>query len=87
PNYGENGMDTGNGDYRGYVYLWGSIVQQKRGYMMRNTTGPYMTNDIGFDKSYNYDNNLRFRPPPYYPVAEDSEGNIILTVSSYGQIE
>jgi len=87
PNYGENGTDTGNGDYRGYIYLWGSIVQQKRGYMMRNTTGPYMTNDIGFDKSYHYDNNLRFRPPPYYPVAEDSEGNIILTVSSYGQIE
>jgi len=83
----EDGIDTNNGDFRGNIYLWGSIVQQKRGYMMRNSNGPYMTNDIGFDKKYNYDNNLRFNPPPYYPVAEDSDGNIILTIKSYGQID
>ena len=79
-----SGIYTGNTDYRGYVNLWGSIVQQERGYMMRNSPGPYNSGDIGYDKNYNYDYNLLDNPPPYYPDQSTASGVIVLKIKSYG---
>ena len=76
------------GDYRGYVRLWGSVVQFRRGYMKRNTTGPYMTGDIGYDKDYHYDYNFSdFGPPPMYPTSSSSAGGAILIIKSYGEVD
>jgi len=57
----------GTTDYRGTIYLWGGIVQKYRGYTVRNNPGPYQTNDIGMDKNYNFDCNLKCNFPPLYP--------------------
>ena len=73
------------GDYRGYVRLWGSVVQYRRGYMKRNATGPYMTGDIGYDKDYNYDWNLQLNPPPYFPDLQSTNNSVILKMASYGE--
>ncbi len=78
------GNYTGNTDYRGFVNLWGSIVQQERGYMMRNVPGPYTSDDIGYDKNYHYDYNLLDNPPPYYPDQSTISGMIVLKIKSYG---
>ena len=60
-----------NADHRGVIRLWGGIIQEYRGYMMRGGFGfPYNGNNMGMDKKYNYDNNLFF-PPPYYPYRND----------------
>ena len=79
-----SGIYTGNTDYRGYVNLWGSIVQQERGYMMRNSPGPYNSGDIGYNKNYHYDYNLLDNPPPYYPDQSTVSGVIVLKIKSYG---
>jgi hypothetical protein len=74
-----NGLfgSTGNQDDRGTVSLWGGVVQKYRGYMKRNNPGPYPTGDIGMDKNYNYDNNLKCNDPPLYPEDIDcSDGSI-----------
>ena len=63
PRYGTGGTT----DYRGTIYLWGGIVQKYRGYTVRNNPGPYPTNDIGMDKNYNFDCNLKCNFPPLYP--------------------
>jgi len=63
-------------DERGKVYLWGGIVQNYRGYMRRNCDGPYCDNwpfNIGMDKGYNWDDNLRCVRPPLYPPAVTCE--------------
>ena len=83
-----NGLYTNTNDKRGYVNLWGSIVQQKRGYMLRNYPGPYNASPgAGYDKNYHYDWNLRFNPPPYYPDQVDVNNNVILKMASYGELE
>ena len=42
---------TGNSDIRGQMILWGSVTQNKRGYMKRNAPGPYpVSPGIGYDK-------------------------------------
>ena len=56
------------------IYLWGGIVQNFRGYMRRNCTGPYCDNgvfpfNIGMEKAYRWDDNLRCNRPPLYPPA------------------
>ena len=81
-----SGIYTGNTDYRGYVNLWGSIVQQERGYMMRNSPGPYNSWNpgIGYNKNYHYDYNLLDNPPPYYPDQSTVSGVIVLKIKSYG---
>ena len=77
--------NTGQNDIRGTVYVWGAIVQSKRGYMKRNTVGPYNASPgVGYDKDYHYDYNLKDNPPPHYPNPEDVDGNVILHMSSYG---
>ena len=84
PNY--NGVYTGTDDFRGDVNLWGSIVQYKRGYMLRNYPGPYNTSPgVGYDKNYHYDWNLRLKRPPYWPNRENEDGSVVLNMSSYGQ--
>lgn len=89
------GSYTGNEDNRGFVRVWGSIVQQERGYMMRNSpcSNPipggdcYTSGDIGYDKDYNYDYNLIDRPPPYYPDQSTVDGAIVLRLKSYGLVK
>ena len=85
PNY--NGSYTGTQDYRGDVNLWGSIVQLRRGYMLRNASGPYNVNapGVGYDKNYHYDYNLRLTPPPWFPNLESESGEVILKMASYGE--
>ena len=78
------GAYTNNQDNRGKVNLWGSIVQQERGYMMRNNPGPYTSGDIGYEKNYHYDYNLLDNPPPYYPDQSTVSGVIVLKIKSYG---
>ena len=59
---------TGGNDDRGSIFLWGGVVQKFRGYTVRNNPGPYPTGDIGFEKVYNFDCNLKCSaPPPLYP--------------------
>ena len=65
-----------NDDSRGYVYLWGGIVQSYRGYMRRNCSGPYCNNgnfpgNIGMNKDYNWDDNHRCNALPLYPERID----------------
>lgn len=57
-------------DFRGYVYLWGSIIQKYRGFMLRNSPGPYSGCEIGYHKNYHYDLNLNCNPPPHFPDVE-----------------
>jgi hypothetical protein len=59
------GITTGTSDIRGRVNLWGALVQKKRGFMRRNSPGPYsVTPGIGYNKNYHYDPNLLVSPPP-----------------------
>ena len=84
PDY--SGVYTGTNDFRGDVNLWGSIVQFKRGYMLRNYLGPYnVTPGVGYDKNYNYDYNLLVNPPPYFPDLETENSNVVLKMASYGE--
>ena len=85
PNFG--GVFTGNSDFRGTVHLYGSVVQFKRGYMKRNTPGPYPVPapGLGYDKDYHYDWNLQLKPPPYFPDLQSSDNTVILKMASYGE--
>jgi len=81
-----NGMRYGgyaNGSYleedddRGNIYLWGGFVQEYRGFMFRNQTGPYnIWPGIGMDKHYYWDDNHRCTALPLYPenIECNSEG-------------
>jgi len=81
------GGQTGNTDYRGYVTVWGGIVQKYRGYMMRNNPGPYNTGDIGMDKDYHYDKNLMCGPPPFFPSIEFENDEKSVSMAQYGAID
>ena len=80
---------TGNSDIRGQMVLWGSVTQNKRGYMKRNAPGPYpVSPGIGYDKDYHYDYNFSdFGPPPMYPTSSSSTGGAILIIKSYGELD
>ncbi len=59
------GGTTGSSDSRGNVYLWGTLVQNKRGFMRRGQPGPYESSGIGYEgKIYHYDPNFLVSPPP-----------------------
>ena len=80
---------TGNSDIRGQMILWGSVTQDKRGYMKRNAPGPYpVSPGIGYDKDYHYDYNFSdFGPPPLYPTISSLAGGAILIIKSYGEVD
>jgi len=80
---------TGQADIHGEVKLWGSVTQMKRGYMKRNYPGPYnVSPGIGYDKDYHYDYNFSdFGPPPFFPNSTDINGNAILVIKSYGEMQ
>ena len=65
--------DGSNDDDRGTITVWGGIVQDHRGYVVRNFGGnsPYSLpfGNIGYGKSYNFDCNLKCEGgfPPLYP--------------------
>ena len=79
---------TGNSDLRGYFRFWGSMSQNKRGYMKRNAPGPYnVSPGIGYDKDYHYDYNFTdFSIPPYFPPASREDGSMALVIKAYGEI-
>ncbi|NQT97266.1 MAG: hypothetical protein HQ562_05955 [Candidatus Marinimicrobia bacterium] len=78
---------TGASDLRGIVHLWGSIIQLRRGYMKRNSPGPYSAfPGVGYDKDYHFDYNLWIYPPPKFPITTDIDGGVILTMRSYNAI-
>jgi len=66
-------------DHRGFLRLWGGVVQKYRGYMQRNSSGggQYQVGapGIGMTKDYNYDANLDCTPPPFYPAIEFDNGS------------
>lgn len=78
-----NGNTTGNTDYRGVISLYGSVVQMYRGYVKRNSPGPYPTGDIGYDKDYHYDYNFLDYPPPLYPVQTTESGAVSMSLTDY----
>jgi len=79
---------TGNSDIRGVFHFWGSMTQNKRGYMKRNAPGPYnVSPGIGYDKDYHYDYNfIDFSPPPYFPPAVFEDGSMKLRMKAYGEV-
>jgi hypothetical protein len=81
---------TGTADIRGVVMIYGSVVQDKRGYLKRNApppgTGGYnITPGIGYEKDYHYDRNLRKFPPPEWPETKNSDGSSSLELSGIGE--
>ena len=56
-------------DERGTIYLWGSVAQQRRGYVHRSNHG-----GTGYNKSYVYDRRLDNQPPPHFVDAVDEQG-------------
>ena len=80
---------SGANDARGIINLWGGIVQENRGYVVRNAVGPYNTNDIGYPaKNYNYDCNVKEpgKQPPIFPAIErcsDDSNEYYWIVGSY----
>ena len=86
--YGPNGEPAYGGTYgRGFIKLWGGIIQKHRGYMMRQSLGPYMTPDIGMDKDYTFDNNLYFPPPGAIKVTECESSTVRMSMVGYGRPE
>ena len=79
PNVGDHG--------RGYLKLWGGIIQKHRGYMMRNNPGPYITANIGMDKQYMFDNNLYFPPPGAITISECESNTVRMGMIGYGRPE
>jgi hypothetical protein len=66
--------------------IYGSVVQDKRGYLKRNNPGPYsISPGIGYNKDYHYDRNLRTFPPPEWPETKNSDGSSSLILSSIGE--
>ena len=54
--------------------------------MKRNYPGPYnVSPGVGYDKNYNYDWNLKLRPPPYFPDLQNTNNTVILKMASYGE--
>ena len=88
---------SGNNDERGKINLWGGAVQKYRGYIVRNSPGPYLGpneltqqtvgGDIGYDgKNYNFDCNLRCSFPPLYPentTCDESADELPWSVTAY----
>ena len=89
------GIDTHGvtNDLRGYVYLWGGVVQKYRGYLRRNSPSPYNnvtgTVSIGYTKNYNYDANLDCTPPPFYPAIEfdNGTGEVNIRLADYKKVK
>ena len=63
---------TGYSDLRGNIYLWGSLIQQRRGFIRRSPIGPYGQRLIGYDKRYHYDENFAISFPPCFPELWDT---------------
>ncbi len=82
---------TGTSDIRGVVMIYGSVVQDKRGYLKRNApapgTGGYnISPGIGYEKDYHYDRNLRKFPPPEWPETKNSDGSSSLELAGIRRI-
>ena len=46
--------------------------------MKRNYPGPYnVSPGVRYDKRYNYDWNLKLRPPPYFPDIKNTNNTVI----------
>ena len=72
---------TGMNDLRGNIYLWGAVVQQRRGFVRRSPIGPYGQRFIGYDKRYHYDDNFLEFPPPNFPNTASASGQLLFETS------
>ena len=61
--FGVTGYNTGSS--RGFLTVYGGIVQETRGAVGTGSGGTVST---GYGKSYSYDPRFIVKPPPYYPV-------------------
>jgi hypothetical protein len=68
-------------DLRGNIYLWGAVVQQRRGFVRRSPIGPYGQRFIGYDKRYHYDDNFLEFPPPNFPNTASASGQLLFETS------
>ena len=89
---GQNNNQFDNIDERREIYLWGSVVQKYRGYMLRNLTSNFSSfedHEIGMDKNYHYDSNLFCTSPPFYPAVEydDGTGEISVNLTSFRKLD
>ncbi len=64
-------------DVRGNIYLWGAVIQQRRGFVRRSPIGPYGQRIIGYDKRYHYDDNFLDFPPPNFPNTSTAQGQLL----------
>jgi len=64
-------------DRRGNIYLWGAVIQQRRGFVRRSPIGPYGDRVIGYDKRYHYDDNFLDFPPPNFPNTSTAQGQLL----------
>ena len=63
---------TANSDIRGDFIFWGSMTQNKRGYLKRNAPGPYnVIPGIGYERDLHYDYNLMISTPPGFHLFRD----------------
>ncbi|MBL7033672.1 MAG: hypothetical protein ISR91_05945 [Candidatus Delongbacteria bacterium] len=76
-----NPCQTGTNDQRGNIYLWGAVVQQRRGFVRRSPIGPYGPRIIGYDKRYHYDDNFLEFPPPNFPNTSSASGQLLFETS------
>ena len=85
---GRGNENNGITDDRGEIYLWGSVVQRHRGYMLRNPQSPYGNATVGMDKNYHYDQNLFCNPPPFYPEClPKCDNEVSATITSFRNID
>lgn len=63
------GQHPNQPDERGEIWLRGSVIQRRRGYVHRSNCG-----GTGYDKEYSYDIRMWKTPPPYFPKETDKDG-------------
>ncbi len=67
-------------DDRGFIYLYGSVTQRRRGYVHRSTRG-----STGYGKQYRYDIRLLSRRPPGFLDAVDDAGHALFDIVQWGE--
>jgi hypothetical protein len=66
-------------DERGIMYVWGSITQERRGYVHRSNH-----QGTGYLKDYHYDTRFKKQRPPCFFEAVDEAGRGLFNIISWG---
>lgn len=68
-------------DDRGYIFIYGSLTQKRRGYVHRSNNG-----STGYGKRYMYDERFLFeRPPGFFDAT--TEGRALFNIVQWGQVK